>query len=100
MKNMKKVILTLLLVIAATVTFANPEPKFDPNRYNAELQHLIKVVGIVPDISLHKPWYRPHYQEYCFTLPNGKSIKVRDYDKRPSKVEKEALRLIRNLNKD
>ena len=41
MKNMKKVILTLLLVIAATVTFANPEPKFDPNRYNAELQQYI-----------------------------------------------------------
>lgn len=41
MKNMKKVILTLLLVIAATVTFAKPEPKFDPNRYNAELQQYI-----------------------------------------------------------
>lgn len=41
MKNMKKVILTLLLVIAATVTFANPKPKFDPNRYNAELQQYI-----------------------------------------------------------
>ena len=71
----------------------------DEQRYNAELQHLIKVVGIVPDISLHKPWYRPHYQEYCFTLPNGKSIKVRDYDKSPSKVEKEVLRLIRKLYK-
>jgi len=69
-------------------------------RYKAEMEHLIKAVGIVPVVSLHKPFYRPHYQEYCFTLSNGKSIKVRDYDKRPSKVEKEALRLIRNLNKD
>lgn len=69
-------------------------------RYNAELQHLIKAVGIVPDISLHKPLYRRHYQEYCFTLPDGKSIKVRDYDKSPSKVEKEIRRLIRNMEKE
>ena len=76
------------------------EKEKDEQRYNVELQHLIKVVGIVPDISLHKPWYRPHYQEYCFTLSNGMSIKVRNYDKSPSKVEKEVLRLIRKLKKD
>ncbi len=62
---MKKLILTLMLAMAFTATFAWPEPKFDPNRYNAELQQFItREAALSPqEAAKFFPMYREMQQK-------------------------------------